>query len=74
MNKLNKEEQNSLDREILSFGYKAYDTDFFDSTEYKNLLNQLTITPQRKEILLHNDYTSNSDFVIVNEVLDNFVK
>ena len=40
----------------------------------KNLLNQLTITPQRKEILLHNDYTSNSDFVIVNEVLDNFVK
>lgn len=41
MNKLNKEDQNSLDREILSFGYKTYDTDFFDSTEYKNLLNAM---------------------------------
>ena len=40
----------------------------------KNLLEQLTITPQRKEVLLHTQYISMSELVIVNEVLDNFVK
>ena len=40
----------------------------------KNLKEQLTITPQRKEVLLHTQYISMSELVIVNEVLDNFVK
>ena len=40
----------------------------------KNLLEQLTITPQRREVLLHTQYISMSELVIVNEVLDNFVK
>ena len=40
----------------------------------KNLLEQLTITPQRKEVLLHTQYLSMSELIIVNEVLDNFVK
>ena len=40
----------------------------------KNLLEQLTITPQRKEVLLHTQYISMSELIIVNEVLDNFVK
>ena len=40
----------------------------------KNLMDQLTITPQRKEVLLHTQYISMSELVIVNEVLDNFVK
>ena len=40
----------------------------------KNLMEQLTITPQRKEVLLHTQYISMSELVIVNEVLDNFVK
>ena len=44
-------------------------------SEYmKNLLEQLTITPQRREVLLHTQYISMSELVIVNEVLDNFVK
>ena len=40
----------------------------------KNLLEQLTITPQRREVLLHTQYISMSELIIVNEVLDNFVK
>ena len=40
----------------------------------KNLMDQLTITPQRKEVLLHTQYISMSELIIVNEVLDNFVK
>jgi hypothetical protein len=40
----------------------------------KNLLDQLTITPQRKEVLLHTEYISTSELVIVNEVLKNFVE
>ena len=40
----------------------------------KNLMEQLTITPQRKEVLLHTPYIATSELVIVNEVLDNFVK
>ena len=38
----------------------------------KNLLEQLTITPQRREVLLHTQYISMSELIIVNEVLDNF--
>ena len=40
----------------------------------KNLMDQLTITPQKKEVLLHTQYISMSELIIVNEVLDNFVK
>ena len=40
----------------------------------KNLMEQLTITPQRKDVLLHTQYISMSELVIINEVLDNFVK
>ena len=40
----------------------------------KNLLEQLTVTPQRREVLLHTQYISMSELVIVNEVLDNFVQ
>ena len=40
----------------------------------KNLLEQLTITPQRKEVLLHTEYIATSELVIVNEVLKNFVE
>jgi hypothetical protein len=40
----------------------------------KNLMEQLTITPQKKEVLLHTQYISMSELIIVNEVLDNFVK
>ena len=40
----------------------------------KNLFQQLTITPERREVLLHTQYISMSELIIVNEVLDNFVK
>ena len=40
----------------------------------KNLMEQLTITPQKKEVLLHTQYIYMSELVIVNEVLENFVK
>jgi len=33
----------------------------------KNLLEQLTITPQRKEVLLHTQYLSMSELIIVND-------
>ena len=40
----------------------------------KDKEDQLTITPQRKEVLLHTEYISTSELVIVNEVLKNFVE
>ena len=41
---------------------------------FENLKVQLKIIPQRKEVLLYTQYISLTELIIVNEVLDIFVK
>lgn len=38
------------------------------------LIDQLTISSSKKENLIHSHYLSNSELVIISEILDNFVK